>query len=156
MIFRQLRTPVTLTLIAFGLLGCSGLNPGLAGLFGDNSVSSISTPKGAIIVLVENQSATSVLTNLRAQKANGGIVELNIVTGAVGDPSYQDHVAAVQDCDIASLYFDEYVYVGDTAPVLVPFARPPLQAGDTLSCGKVVLIRYDGQAPNLLVTVSVF
>lgn len=153
---RNLRVPIFLVLISFGLLGCSGLNPALIGTLGGNSSSNLPSPEGTIIIMVMNGTNSPVLTKLRATKANLGTVELNLVTLPFDDPTNLDHVAVVQDCDLASIAFDELQFVGIAGPERVPFARSPLIFGESLFCGNVVTITHQGSPPNIQSIVTVY
>jgi len=153
---RNLRVPILLVLISFGLPGCSGLNPALIGTLGGNSASNLPSPEGTIIIMVMNSTTSPVLTKMRAVKANGGSVELNLVTLPFDDPTNLDHVAVVQDCDLERLVFDELQFIGIAGPERVPFARSPLNFGESLFCGNVVAILHQGNPPDIQSIVTVY
>jgi hypothetical protein len=152
---RRLRTPVvlvTLAALATGT-GCGGggiFNPSLFVTVGGSPLRALDQPDGSIIILVMNLTDATAAARIRVTKENGGVLVLTVPVAAFESGVEPDHVAVVQDCDIASI---QLLGVTSEDGVDIPSFSPPIRKGFELSCGKVVAITILGIFVEPVITV---
>jgi len=138
---------IGLALAALTLPIHSACNPALVSAIGGDSVTITDAPRGYIVVLLMNQTTSSVAAVLDITKANGTTKRWNVTTGPFGSFSL------LQDCDVAQIQVVEYTYnVGGTATT-VPSNLGPLVKTQSINCGNVLAITATGTPPTFTVQV---
>jgi len=141
------------------LSGCGVLNPALVGSTVLDSTSALDAPEGTILIAVTNRTSSTAAARFEITKRNGGTVDLIIpVQPFDSDPANEsDRMIVTQDCDVTSIRLLDVLASLPTGGVQ-QFASDlsPLEMGERLNCGKVVLLTIEGVAPNLLVNLGVF
>lgn len=139
--------------------GCGVLNPALVGTIGFDSTPALDSPEGTILIVVTNSTPSTAAARFEITKRNGGTVDLILpVQPFTGNPADEsDRIIAVQDCDITSIQLLD-VLASLPAGGVQQFASDlaPLNMGERIHCGNVILLSLEGEAPNLLVNLGVF
>lgn len=124
------------------IFGCTGLNPALVGTVGGNTASYLDAPKGTILIVVLNYTLSDVLASVNIVKQNTAVVPLFLGAAPYNPTSLQDHAILTQDCDVDQIQFLD-VQINQAGGVTQDYdlrGVPPLINGQSLSCGKMVVI----------------
>ena len=148
------RLPVAGALVAWTVLGLTGaggcgvLNPALVSSLGVNPAGSIDPPEGYVVILVMNQSATSVQVDADIAYQDGTSKVWTI--GA--DPV--KYTAFALDCrNLESIHVTAFRYAGLGGVVETPAALGTLVVGQAVNCGGIVAVTAAGTPPGFSVQV---
>ncbi len=139
-----------LGLCGLGLLvtGCGVLNPALTGTVNGGSIPGVDAPDGYILIMLMNQSTSSIVANVDIVKQNGGRKKWTLTTGALG------FYALAQDCDVVTIQFVDFGFSSVGGTNVVPSNLGPLTIGQSVNCGNVVSVTATGNPPVFSVRVN--
>lgn len=126
------------------LLGC---NPSLISALGGDSVTTTDTPNGYIMILMMNQSPTSINAEIDITKMNG---TLSRQTLSVAPLLF---FTSANDCDVATIQFNNFGYATAGGVVTSPSNLGPIQMGQGFNCGSVLAVTASGNPPVFSVQV---
>ncbi|UCD27416.1 MAG: hypothetical protein JSV03_09825 [Planctomycetota bacterium] len=146
----SIRQSIMLALAGLGLAlnaGCGVLNPALVGLAGGNPIAGLESPEGYVAVLLMNNSAASVEIQLDVTREGGILKDWSLTTGPA------DYYVMTLDCDIETISFVTFSYTDVGGTVDIPTNLGSLVMGDSLECGRIIVIQATGTPPTFSVQV---
>ncbi len=129
--------------VLYPVCGCvTGLNPALFGTVGGNTAAYVDASKGTILIVVLNYTLSNVLASVNVVKDNTAVTPLYMTAAPYSPVSLLDHAVFAQDCDVDQIEFLQVRIQppGGTTQDYDLRGVPALVNGQSLSCGKMVVI----------------